>query len=152
MGHSAKTDTGNESSGKSDNKQQAEQHKQRVTSVFNDASQDYDNAALRFFPFTADRMVDYLQPHPGWKILDVATGTGALAIALAQAVGNEGRVMGIDLSEGMLARAESNIKKWTLKMSICSKWMPNNRIFVKITFMLLPVLLACFLFLICLRL
>ncbi|MBL1276775.1 MAG: hypothetical protein COB30_011870 [Ectothiorhodospiraceae bacterium] len=31
-------------------KQQTEQHKQRVTNVFNRASQDYDNVALRFFP------------------------------------------------------------------------------------------------------
>ena len=93
----------------------AEQHKHRVSSVFNTVSADYDNAALRFFPFTADRMVDYLKPHRGWTVLDVATGTGALCVPLAQAVGQEGRVTGIDLSEGMLARAEENMKKMSLE-------------------------------------
>ncbi len=94
---------------------ETEQHKQRVTGIFNTVASDYDNAALRFFPFAADRMVDYLQPHRGWKVLDVATGTGVLAIALAQAVGPQGRVMGIDLSEGMLARAEKNLKKMSIE-------------------------------------
>jgi ubiquinone/menaquinone biosynthesis C-methylase UbiE len=98
-------------------KDQAEvaQHKQRVTRVFNIASADYDNTALRFFPFTADRMVDYLRPRRGWKVLDVATGTGALCLALARAVGPEGRVMGIDLSEGMLNRAEETMKKMSIQ-------------------------------------
>lgn len=89
----------------------AEQHKQRITTIFNAVSADYDNAALRFFPSTADRMVDYLQPCRGWKVLDVAAGTGALCLSLAQAVGHEGKVVGIDLSESMLKRAEENMKK-----------------------------------------
>lgn len=96
------------------NHTQAEQHKQRITTIFNAASTDYDNAALRFFPYTADRMVEYLKPHRGWTVLDVATGTGALALALSQSVGQDGRVMGIDLSEWMLARAEANLKKMSL--------------------------------------
>jgi len=56
----------------------AEQHKHRVSSVFNTVSADYANAALLFFPFTADRIVYYLQPRCGWKGLDVAMGTVAL--------------------------------------------------------------------------
>lgn len=97
------------------NHAEAEQHKQRVSMVFNTVAADYDNAALRFFTSTADRMVDFLQPRRGWKVLDVATGTGALCLPLAQAVGQEGRVMGIDLSEGMLARAEENMKKKSIE-------------------------------------
>lgn len=91
----------------------AAEHKQRITGVFNAVAGDYDAAALRFFQLTADSMVGYLEPRQDWNILDVATGTGALAIALAQAVG-QGRVMGIDLSEAMLARAENNISKRSL--------------------------------------
>lgn len=84
--------------------------KQTVAAVFNRVCQDYDHPALRFFPFTADRMVAHLQPRRGWKVLDVATGTGALA----QAVGEGGRVMAIDLAQGMLARAEQHVRKMAL--------------------------------------
>jgi ubiquinone/menaquinone biosynthesis C-methylase UbiE len=92
----------------------ASKHKQQISTVFNSVAGDYDSPALRFFSFTADAMVDYLQPRSDWKVLDVATGTGALAIALAQAV-QQGRVMGIDLSEAMLAKAEKNIQKMSLE-------------------------------------
>lgn len=42
---------------------------------------------------------------PGDSVLDVATGTGDLALALAEAVGPTGRVIGTDFSEAMLDRA-----------------------------------------------
>ena len=38
-------------------------------------------------------------------MLDVATGTGKVAFAAARAAGPRGRVVGIDISEGMLAQA-----------------------------------------------
>ncbi len=91
-----------------------EKHKQGVSAVFDTVATGYDDPALRFFPFCADRIVKQLRPSRGWKILDVATGTGALAGALAQAIQPDGRVMAIDLSAGMLARAEKNIKKLAL--------------------------------------
>ena len=91
-----------------------EKHKQGVSAVFNAVASGYDDPALRFFPLCADRIVSQLRPSRDWKILDVATGTGALAGALAQVINPGGRVMAIDLSEGMLARAEKNIKKMAL--------------------------------------
>jgi len=47
-------------------------------------------------------------------VLDVATGTGAVAVAMAQEVRPGGRVMAIDLSTGMLDKAEFNIRKMAL--------------------------------------
>jgi len=90
------------------------QQKQSVTALFDNVAPGYDNAALRFFPFCADQIVGLLKPRPGQKVLDVATGTGAVAVALAQALRPGGRVIGIDLSEGMLAKAEQNIRKMAL--------------------------------------
>ena len=92
----------------------AEAQKRAVTAVFDEVAAGYDSPALRFFPFSADRVVSRLRPAPGSKILDAATGTGALAVALAQAVGPTGRVMGIDLSPAMLDRAAHNIGKMAL--------------------------------------
>lgn len=97
------------------NSAEAEEHKQSISAVFNAVSSDYDNSALRFFTLTAEHMIEYLKPQRGWKVLDVATGTGALCLPLAQAVGQEGRVTGIDLSEGMLAKAEKNMKKVSIE-------------------------------------
>lgn len=92
-----------------------ESRKQWVAEIFDKAALGYDSPVLRYFPFCADRVVSWLRPHRGWKILDVATGTGAMAVPLAQAVGPGGRVMGIDLSAAMLARAEHNINKMALE-------------------------------------
>lgn len=83
-----------------DNEQQT--HKQNIVSVFDLVAQGYDHTALRFFPFVADQIVDRTRPVPGNKVLDVATGTGVVAMAFAQAVRPGGRVMAIDLSENML--------------------------------------------------
>jgi demethylmenaquinone methyltransferase / 2-methoxy-6-polyprenyl-1,4-benzoquinol methylase len=42
---------------------------------------------------------------PGMRVLDVATGTGAVARGAARIVGPRGRVFGVDPSQGMLAEA-----------------------------------------------
>ncbi len=50
------------------------------------------------------------QPAAGERVLDVACGTGLVALAAAHAVGNDGRVLGIDLSGSMVdaARRRAN--------------------------------------------
>lgn len=44
---------------------------------------------------------------PGSRVLDVATGTGDLALELGRRVGPEGEVIGSDFAEGMLDRARA---------------------------------------------
>jgi demethylmenaquinone methyltransferase / 2-methoxy-6-polyprenyl-1,4-benzoquinol methylase len=51
------------------------------------------------------RAADLAAVGPGDRVLDVATGTGDLAIELASRVGPAGEVVGSDFSEEMLARA-----------------------------------------------
>ncbi|MEW6330322.1 MAG: class I SAM-dependent methyltransferase [Pseudomonadota bacterium] len=87
----------------------------RVISVFDLVAAGYDDPALRFFPFCADRLIARLNPPPGTKLLDIATGTGACALAAAQAVGDQGRVMAIDLSEAMLERFHEKIVKFGIR-------------------------------------
>ncbi|HWH96642.1 MAG TPA: bifunctional demethylmenaquinone methyltransferase/2-methoxy-6-polyprenyl-1,4-benzoquinol methylase UbiE [Baekduia sp.] len=51
------------------------------------------------------RAADLAEVGPGDRVLDVATGTGDLAIELASRVGPAGEVVGSDFSEEMLAHA-----------------------------------------------
>ena len=50
-----------------------------------------------------------LAPRPGERVIDVGCGCGQTLLQLAGAVGPSGRVLGIDLSEVMLARAQARV-------------------------------------------
>lgn len=57
----------------------------------------------------ADVAVAAAAPAPGESVLDIGCGTGATALALADRVGPEGRVLGVDISRPMLAVARSRV-------------------------------------------
>ena len=48
---------------------------------------------------------------PGERILEIGFGTGHCLVALANSVGPTGRVIGLDLSEGMLAIARERLQQ-----------------------------------------
>jgi len=60
-------------------------------------------------PFVALAM-KRARPRPGERVLDVGCGCGATTLALAEAVGSDGRVVGLDISAPMLARAEERAR------------------------------------------
>jgi len=53
------------------------------------------------------RAADLAQVGPGSRVLDVATGTGDLALELARRVAPGGEVVGLDFAEAMLDRARA---------------------------------------------
>ena len=53
----------------------------------------------------APRLLERATPQPGDRVLDVATGTGAVARQVAPLVGGSGRVVGLDPSPAMLGVA-----------------------------------------------
>jgi len=55
--------------------------------------------------------LDKLAPAAGERVLEIGYGTGHCLVQLAEAVGPEGKVFGIDLSEGMRARARERVEK-----------------------------------------
>lgn len=54
-----------------------------------------------------ERMLAMVYPGPGDRILDLACGVGEPAFAIAERVGREGRVLGLDLSPQMIEAAQA---------------------------------------------
>jgi len=54
-----------------------------------------------------EQFVRALAPRPGERVLDVGSGPGFVAGAIAEAVGSTGAVSGVDISEAMLAAARA---------------------------------------------
>lgn len=88
-------------------------YKQEIADLYTNRSQTYDNSNWHLQ--IAHRLVEYGQVGFGQNILDIATGTGHVAISSAQLVGAEGKVIGIDISPGMLEQARHKAEKLNLK-------------------------------------
>lgn len=71
-----------------------------------DARTDYDRDNDRH-PTLAAQLVKRAHLRPGWKVLDLACGTGLVTYLAAADVGPGGFVTGMDLSPGLLAQAEA---------------------------------------------
>ena len=91
-------------------------YKQEIADLYTGRSQTYDSGNWHLQ--IAHRLVEYGQVSSGQNILDIATGTGHVAIASAKLVGLEGKVIGIDISPGMLAQARQKIDKSNLLNNI----------------------------------
>jgi len=81
-------------------------YKQEIIDFYNGRT-NYDNDT------TINRAIalfDYATPSPGQRILDVATGTGNVAIKAAQKVGSNGFVIGIDIATELLKIAQQKIQ------------------------------------------
>ena len=67
-----------------------------------------DRLDAMFTPLTAI-VVDAAAPAAGERVIDVGCGCGATVLELARRVGPDGRVLGVDVSEPMAARAQERI-------------------------------------------
>ncbi|MEH2158999.1 class I SAM-dependent methyltransferase [Nostoc sp.] len=69
----------------------------------------YDHEKDTRHPLEAKLLLEFVGLHSGQKILDVATGTGLVAIPAAEKVGSDGSVIGIDMTPEMLHQARLKI-------------------------------------------
>lgn len=79
----------------------------RAAHTYNSASDHYDDPANSFWERFGRRTVERLELRPGMRVLDVCCGSGASALAAAEAVGPNGYVLGVDLAENLLALGRS---------------------------------------------
>ena len=84
-----------------------EQFKFADAESYDTVNASFDKYARRFSAPLARRMVALAALSPGHAVLDLGTGTGLAAMAAAAAVGDGGSVVGLDLSDGMLAIARA---------------------------------------------
>jgi SAM-dependent methyltransferase len=71
----------------------------------------YDDVESRLSAPLSERMLDLLSLRPGMRVLDLATGRGEPALRAARRVGPEGFVLGVDVSEGLLAMAREKAER-----------------------------------------
>ena len=81
---------------------QPESYKQRIRGMWEGRGADYDSSDT-FHRSLAEQLVDRAGLQAGHTVLDLATGTGMVALPAAAKVGSEGRVVGVDISSSMLA-------------------------------------------------
>lgn len=82
-----------------------EDYKRRLAASF-DRRTSYDDDYTRR---RALRLVELAGLSRGQAVLDLATGTGIVAIAAAKSVGPAGRVVGVDISPGMIAQGRRKV-------------------------------------------
>lgn len=80
-----------------------------------DAQKLYDKRSTRYdsswHPRFARHIVELISPQPGESVLDLACGTGLVTFPAADAAGPDGKVIGVDISSGMLNQARSKQAK-----------------------------------------
>lgn len=85
-----------------------DEYKQEVATLYDQRSQTYDRGD--FHPSLADHLIQQARIQPGQKVLDLATGTGLVALKAAQLVGSTGKVVGVDISTGLLRQAKRKLE------------------------------------------
>jgi ubiquinone/menaquinone biosynthesis C-methylase UbiE len=83
--------------------------KDRVGRAFDAAAGTYDRFGPPAFAAYGRRLVEVAGVDAGSQVLDVATGTGAVLVAAAERVGDDGSVVGADLSGEMVRETSGKV-------------------------------------------
>jgi len=83
--------------------------KDALQGVFTRSASSYEQ--IRYFPIYGQWLVDTAHIPAGAGVLDAACGRGAVLFPAAQRVGAKGKVIGIDLAEGMARETGLEIKR-----------------------------------------
>ena len=86
--------------------------KQDVAAVYDRRQSTYDQGkGGRWHYDLAYHLVECADLQIGYRVLDLATGTGMVAIEAAKKIGSSGKVIGVDISSGLLSVAQDKIDR-----------------------------------------
>jgi ubiquinone/menaquinone biosynthesis C-methylase UbiE len=75
------------------------------------AAASYEQSWQRPLEAAQTRLLSMAALRPGERVVDVACGTGLVTFAAAAAVGSEGRVVGVDVSDEMIDRSAERARE-----------------------------------------
>lgn len=91
---------------------QIDSPRERVIETYRKSARHYDLTSWLYYPQRAHRRraVEALRLRPGDSVVEVGCGTGLNFPSIEQEIGPEGRIVGVDLTDAMLAQAEHRIE------------------------------------------
>ena len=87
------------------------QSKEETKAFYNKIAKVYDLLSERSEQPMREKGLAQLAARSGEQILEIGFGTGHCLVELARAVGVEGKIFGVDLSEKMLARSQDLLER-----------------------------------------
>jgi ubiquinone/menaquinone biosynthesis C-methylase UbiE len=87
-----------------------------ISDIYNTRSATYDSSNNSLHVRQTKSYLSHLTPylHPGASLLDLACGTGLLTLPAKSLVGAHGRVVGVDVSKGMLDIARQKSREQSM--------------------------------------
>jgi len=85
--------------------------KREVVAMYDRAAPLYGQVGTKQFTYFANLLIERLDIPAAARVLDIASGRGALLFAAAEKVGASGRVVGIDLAPGMVEQTRAEIER-----------------------------------------
>lgn len=89
---------------------------EEIIDLYRKRARNYDFSAQLYYLLGfrlasyRERAVAALKLHAGDAVVDIACGTGANFPLLEQAIGPKGKIIGVDLTDAMLAQAQQRVK------------------------------------------
>jgi demethylmenaquinone methyltransferase/2-methoxy-6-polyprenyl-1,4-benzoquinol methylase len=90
--------------------------RERLIATYRKKAKHYDKTSRLYpvpgYPQRSQRLrtVQALRLRPGDRVVDIACGTGLNFSLIEHAIGPEGRIIGVDLTDAMLAQAQQRIE------------------------------------------
>ena len=101
--------------------------KDALRGVFTRSASSYNR--IRYFPIFGAWLVETANIPEGARVLDIACGRGAVLFPAAERVGSGGKVIGIDLADGMARETEAEIQRRGLSQAEARQMDAENLTF-----------------------